>query len=256
MIRRLVKFGDWVKTFGLESVKLVMSYYKLGVGKCVFRSRFGNFFVTPNLSAAVHQILVERVHDIEYKHSDVVLDLGANVGVYTVYVIKRFGVKRVVSVEASPTTFEFLKKNVELNALNNVVLLNKAVHSEDDKEVQLYTQSDFVDTGVASVFKTFTQAHTQHLRSHVVKTVALKTLLQQFQPSVIKVDIEGAEWLIFGQDVSEEMKDVRAVIMEVHQLPGYNVKHMIKTFEHWGFTTTLTPLPSHHLPNYLLTALR
>ena len=62
---------------------------------------------------------------------DVVVDLGANVGYYTILRGKLVGeIGRVYAFEPDPVGFEILRRNVRLNGLHNVVLEQKAVSSK------------------------------------------------------------------------------------------------------------------------------
>lgn len=59
---------------------------------------------------------------------DVVADLGANIGVYTVFLSRLVGdTGRVYSFEPMPVTFGFLKNNVTRLGLRNVVLRQAAI---------------------------------------------------------------------------------------------------------------------------------
>ena len=60
------------------------------------------------------------------KKNDIVVDVGANIGYYTLLMAKNEA--NVFSYEPEPQNFELLKKNVRLNDLStNVKLYNKAV---------------------------------------------------------------------------------------------------------------------------------
>ncbi len=62
------------------------------------------------------------------KEGNVVLDIGANIGLYTVVLSKLVGENgKVFAFEPCPQTFAILKKNVEFNGCKNVVLVQKAV---------------------------------------------------------------------------------------------------------------------------------
>lgn len=68
------------------------------------------------------------------KKGDIVIDVGANVGFYTLLFASLVGDTGIVhAFEPAPKTFASLKKNVEINNLNNVVLHNKALGSENEK---------------------------------------------------------------------------------------------------------------------------
>lgn len=57
-----------------------------------------------------------------------VIDVGASIGIYTIFFAKMVGEKgKVYAFEPEPKNFELLKKNVEINGFKNVILENKAV---------------------------------------------------------------------------------------------------------------------------------
>src|SRR5215204_2649978 len=72
------------------------------------------------------------------KEGDIVVDIGAHMGRYTIISSKRVGANgKVVAIEAHPGNFEMLNRNIELNRLTNVIPLNYAVYSKDTK-IKLY----------------------------------------------------------------------------------------------------------------------
>lgn len=69
----------------------------------------------------------------EIKEGDVVVDIGANIGYYTLLASKNVGVHgRVYAFEPDPTNFSLLQKNVALNNCENVTLVNKAVAARSE----------------------------------------------------------------------------------------------------------------------------
>src|SRR5215210_714757 len=68
------------------------------------------------------------------KQGDIVVDIGAHMGRYTIISSKRVGPNgKVVAIEADPSNFEMLNSNIKLNQLTNVVPLNYAVYSKETK---------------------------------------------------------------------------------------------------------------------------
>lgn len=68
--------------------------------------------------------LVQR----ELKEGDVVVDVGANIGYYTLIFARLVGESgKVYAFEPDPANFQLLKKNVQLNGYRNIVLERKAV---------------------------------------------------------------------------------------------------------------------------------
>lgn len=60
------------------------------------------------------------------KAKDCVVDVGANIGYYTLLMAKQRAI--VHSFEPEPKNFALLKKNVELNNFTNVILYNKELY--------------------------------------------------------------------------------------------------------------------------------
>lgn len=71
---------------------------------------------------AVFEPNMVRLFDALVKPSDTVLDIGANIGCTTILFGSR--ARQVISFEPSPTTYKFLKRNVEAAELENVQLKN------------------------------------------------------------------------------------------------------------------------------------
>ncbi len=64
----------------------------------------------------------------EVRPGDTVLDLGANIGYYTLLFARLVGPRgRVIAFEPDPVNFNLLKRNVRLNGYRNVEIVNKAV---------------------------------------------------------------------------------------------------------------------------------
>src|SRR3989344_942009 len=78
----------------------------------------------------------------EVKEGDTVLDIGANIGYYTLIFAKLVGPRgKVYAFEPDPKNFSLLKKNIKINSYDNVVLINKAISDKTEK-IKLYFSSN------------------------------------------------------------------------------------------------------------------
>src|SRR3989344_6832323 len=76
------------------------------------------------------------------KTGDCVLDIGAHIGYYTLLASGLVGKKgKVFSFEPDPNNLVLLRKNVMVNELSNVVIVNKAV-SNVNKRINFYCSSE------------------------------------------------------------------------------------------------------------------
>jgi tRNA G37 N-methylase Trm5 len=80
-------------------------------------------------------VIIQYFHP---KEGDVVVDVGAHIGRYTIIASKRVGPNgKVIAIEADPSNFEMLNRNIQLNRLANVTTLNYAAFSRETR-IKLY----------------------------------------------------------------------------------------------------------------------
>ena len=91
----------------------------------------------------------EPISIIKPKSDEVIVDVGANVGYYTLRLAPFVSKGKIISIEADPESCQMLKTNIKLNALSNVEIHNFAIMDRIG-EVTLY-QSD-THSGINSIF--------------------------------------------------------------------------------------------------------
>ncbi|MFH1227188.1 MAG: FkbM family methyltransferase [Planctomycetota bacterium] len=122
------------------------------------------------------------------KKGDVVLDIGANIGYYTLLFARLVGDEgKVYAFEPEPDNFELLKKNIEINKYENVVLIPKAVSDKVGK-IRLYLSGN--NKGDNRIFDS------QDNRLYIdVEMTTLNDYFRDYKGKVdfVKMDIQGAE---------------------------------------------------------------
>lgn len=137
-----------------------------------------------------HEPTLTRLILQTLRPGDTFVDIGANVGYYTVRTAARVGPRgKVYAFEPEPTDFSFLKRNVSANRLSNVVMEQKAV-SNRAGSVQLFVSKGF--PGDNSIFAV------EEARGQIsVPAVALDDYFAASGPvHFVKIDVQGAESLI------------------------------------------------------------
>jgi FkbM family methyltransferase len=125
------------------------------------------------------------------------IDVGANVGLFSIPAAKRVLHGKVFAFEPSPWTVERLTKNVRLNCVSNVVIVHSAVGD--------YIGDATLHINVRGKDGLNTIGKPVHQDSEIVGTESvLITTLDGFlrehsisQVDVMKVDAEGAELMVF-----------------------------------------------------------
>jgi FkbM family methyltransferase len=157
------------------------------------------------------------------KQGDIVVDIGAHMGRYTIISSKRVGANgKVVAIEAHPGNFEMLKSNIKLNQLTNVIPLNYAAYSKETK-INLYLPE--VESGY-TIYNTIMSNRARTEDKFVeVSANTLDYLLQLNEitdVNWVKIDVEGAEFEVLkgASNVLSKSKDI-ALLIEVHGLDNH-----------------------------------
>jgi FkbM family methyltransferase len=135
-----------------------------------------------------------------------IVDLGANIGLATKYLLRQYPAASVVAYEPDPSTVAVLRGFVADNALGDRVRLVEACAGPAEGEVQFHALgsplSGIVDPGVHDAGKTLS----------LPQRDAFPDLLEA---DLIKMDIEGGEWAILGDPRWREIR-AEAVVLEYH----------------------------------------
>jgi FkbM family methyltransferase len=162
----------------------------------------------PNMRKTFQAYGMNLIHEEEttalfkkiVKPGDVVLDLGANIGYFTILAARLVGPKgKVFSFEPEPTNFHYLTKNIEVNNYTNAFAYQKAV-ADKAGTTQLYVCS--YDSGHHTIHQyegidAYRRGRQSNMRSVPIDTIAIDNFLQDKtdRVDIIKMDVEGAEAL-------------------------------------------------------------
>jgi FkbM family methyltransferase len=145
----------------------------------------------------------------------VVVDLGANIGMFSLFAAKLSPSVQVYAFEPAPETFDLLRKNVLANKLSNVQCHQCAVSSKTGKQTLYLDVGSTADTTVASRIKEPASVRTQE-----VDCISLDELFARCGISrcnLMKVDVEGAEFEIFEAASLQTLAKIDAIAMEYHE---------------------------------------
>ena len=128
----------------------------------------------------------------------VFVDIGANKGLYTILAAKNSNCEKVVSFEPIPSTYEFLKKNSELNNIAYKCDFHNYAISDKCEESEILF--DPKHSGTASLTLKKNEKNFDKLRIHTVNCELLNSMFSsKCQNYIIKVDVEGFELTVLKE---------------------------------------------------------
>lgn len=146
------------------------------------------------------------------------VDVGANMGEFTLFAAKRIRSGTVFAFEPVPSLFSLLNENIALNNFSHVQTFNLAL-SDNSGHMVMYSSVDSVvhtgvNEGLGSIFRS-------DLRNEMVAEVEVKTLDSLLEGvkriNIIKIDVEGAELLVLrgAQETIRQHKP--AILIEINR---------------------------------------
>jgi FkbM family methyltransferase len=174
--------------------------------------------------------------------NSIILDIGANIGYFTLIAAQRAKIGRVYAFEPVKELFQKLQRNIVENNFQNTELINSAV-GESQKDSIIYISSTD-NAGMSSLkppenFSGITQA---------IKIINIDQWIVQSgikQVDIIKLDVEGGElFALHGMtEILMNFKPVLIVEINPDTLAYFNllpmdVMHYLNNLDYLPFTIT------------------
>ncbi len=177
------------------------------------------------------------------RNTDLFIDVGANLGAYSILSSSVTGVK-TFAFEPVPHTFQLLKKNIALNGTSqHVELFNYGVSNEKGS-LSFSTDHDTVNHVVEKGTE----------KSIEVGVVKLDHLITLDVPALLKIDVEGFElFALQGADKILSNPHLKGIIIELngsgkryniddHEIDSYLVSKGFHPYHYDPFNRVLTTL--------------
>jgi FkbM family methyltransferase len=142
-----------------------------------------------------------------------IIDVGANVGFFTCFFSKQIKSNKVLAIEPTQNALKRLKYNMELNKTTDNVILFEGVVSDNEGFLEIKTiegKEEYSSLGGMNHHGISNEKYV----TEKVKSTTLDELVKKHKlnPGFVKIDVEGAENLVFG-GASNVLKEYRPVIL-------------------------------------------
>ncbi len=196
----------WQLQSGLSPGKFIVKDY---IGGVKFYARKGLTGITGNIYTGLHEFndMAFLLHFLS--EEDGFFDIGANAGSYTLLASGVCKAKSV-AIEPVPSTFQILKKNIELNGLlKKVTLINSGAGGKSGV-LSFSSGNDTTNHVIA-------ESETKGTGAVDVPIITVDLLLNQTQPALIKMDVEGYETEVLkGMKQTLSASVLKAIIIELN----------------------------------------
>jgi FkbM family methyltransferase len=172
----------------------------------------------------------EIVNSVKLNANETFVDVGANVGAYTLKIASDYKSKgiKVIAIEAHPANYKALCKNIDINKFTNIHAINKAV--SDHKGIVTMYERKFlkrIQPEWYTIHETISGHQLDKRYSIEVESDTLDAILDNYKVDFIKIDIEGAEVEAL-KGATNTLDRLRKIIVEIHENNFDKVKHILE----------------------------
>jgi len=206
------------------------------IRKIIYKLPYGRKLFQGLKSIYLLRIRTFRLLFLEVNKNDICIDIGAHFGDASLVMWFK-GARKIYSLDPNIEAFNALKKNI--SGIDNIYPLNIAISSETKKE-NLYLHKDIKNESSKDKILWLSQASS--LLSDKTNIgdqfyeVQAKSLIDFFNqleesPTIIKCDIEGAEYLIYKQLIEcARLFKIRKIFLECHAKKYHQYKRLHNDF--------------------------
>ena len=183
--------------------------------------------------SVIKEVWLQNIYNkfgVNVSKGDTVFDIGAHVGIFSIYAAELSDNGKVYAFEPFIENFKRLENHKKINQKENLFIYNKGVYSSEG--LQTLHLSPDNNTG----------GHSIHLKNNGEKKIEIQTIrLDDFcekekinQIDFLKMDCEGAEFEILKSNETI-LNKVSKIVMECHPYENNTVQSMIQLLERNGF---------------------
>jgi FkbM family methyltransferase len=162
---------------------------------------------------------------------DVVVDIGAHIGGFSIRAARQAKRGQVHAYEASGRNHVMLEKNKLLNKVENLFIHNQAV-SDRCGELKFFMPSN---NGALGSLMQESDSPMETVQATTLTDIVQENNLKQID--YLKMDVEGAEYDILFNCPAKALLKVHRIVMEYHEFEGHQRNHrdLVKLLKSHGF---------------------
>ncbi len=164
--------------------------------------------------------------NLRYIRFDNIIDIGGNIGLFTISTKKYWPKAKRVIVEPNKNSLKVLKKNLKLNKINAITTNKAVIGSQKKKSIKLYLNEN-------PAMSSLTNSAGKYIK---VRTVSINQIIPETGNTLVKIDIEGGEYSLLTKKNKSTFKKIDVLLMETHDLGNKkNSKHVVNWLKKIGF---------------------
>jgi FkbM family methyltransferase len=211
-LQAIIRFIYSFKNLGIiTTLKLIyIRIFKKNVDITIYTKKFGKIFWNTKRDWVITHFYTPQIEIYSPNNKievNIIIDLGANIGVETLRFAKIYPKAKIFSIEAVKENFETLIKNTK--HIPNITSINAAIWDKNSK-LKIIKKSESGQARYMQEIKNSDKFHMKGMTfNKILSTNSIKDIC------ILKIDIEGAERKLFNKSCKKWLHLAKCIIMEV-----------------------------------------
>lgn len=217
----------------------------------ILKTRLGSIIYVRNIFGPDFTVVHEMFYRDDYQTAallhdsiyPVVLDLGANIGAFSLLVYNRNKNSRIFAFEPDIDNLEIIKKNIELNKASAKIKVFPLAVADTIGKKEFFLSKD----AYAHSFEK-DQVSATLSGSTIVESITIERILQDNnidRVDLIKIDIEGSEFSVLYNLPDYVYDKIKCIVLEIHKSQKYNKDDLIMFLVKHGYIVQQSDKHSH-----------
>lgn len=207
------------------------------------------YIESPEEFLILKEVFVTNDYNFIINEKSVVIDIGANIGISSLFFSRLNSVDAIYAFEPVLDTFNQAQYNFELNKSIHKVkhIKNVGLGENNRKEIFLYNKQTKGNTGVRGILSPSYARNTTNEEVEVQINEATYEIEQIIRQSankkiIVKMDCEGAEYEILGNLKKETLDKIHILILEWHDKGAKELEELLLASGFIVFSNILGPI--------------
>ena len=213
----LIWFNDFIQERSYKSIKILGKEIKFFVPNQLLKWRVDTYF-------SKEPETLEWIDSFQEKENLIFWDIGANIGLYSIYNSLKHPKSTTIAFEPSSSNLRVLTRNISINNLEKNIKVVSIPLTNKENIFQEMNEGQFVEGGALNSFgekfdfegKEFKPTMKYNLLGTTINYFLENSILDI--PDYIKIDVDGIEHLILeGGDKFLNDKKVKSLSIEINE---------------------------------------
>jgi len=231
----LIWFKEFLEEDSYETIDILDKKINFFTPNVIIQWRVKTFFTKEPET-------LEWIDDFNDSKKIVFWDIGANIGLYSIYAALKHPNIKIISFEPSTSNLRVLSRNISINKLEEKITINQIPLSKDENQHLMLEESKFVEGWSMNTFGAGIDFEGKKIQpenkykifgtniNYLIKNNILPT------PNYIKIDVDGIEHLILeGAKDCLGNSEIKSMSIELNENFKDQLNNTLKIMEKYNF---------------------